>query len=126
MQEAIIDGFPQADISVSLVWIRMLPLDNKATARYRALNLRDARIRHFFDPHKRVGKAVAQAFGAPGKVAWDMYMFFPAGVEWVSLPPLPAVYAHQLTDGWIDPARCFRGDELTKELNRLMNLQLSP
>ena len=121
MQEAIIDGFPQADISVSLVWIRMLPLDNKATARYRALNLRDPRIRHFFDPHKRVGKAVAQAFGAPGKVAWDMYMFFSAGVEWVSLPPLPAVYVHQLTDGWVDPTRCFRGEALAKELSNLMS-----
>jgi hypothetical protein len=125
VQEAIIDGFPQADIAVSLVWIRMLPLDNKATARYRALSLRDTRIRHFYDPHKRVGKAFAQAFGVVGKVAWDMYMFFPVGVEWVGLPPMPAVYAHQLIADWIDPARYFRGDELTKELNRLMGLQLS-
>lgn len=126
MQEAIIEGFPQADVAVSLVWIRMLPLDNKATARYRALSLRDARIRHFYDPHKRVGKAVAQTYGAVGKVAWDMYMFFPAGVEWESLPPMPAVYAHQLTADWIDTTRCFRGDELIKELIRLMGVQLNP
>jgi len=120
VQAAIIEGFPQADIAVSLVWIRMLPLDNKATARYRALSLRDARIRHFYDPHKRAGKAVAQAFGAPGKVAWDLYMFYPAGVEWVSLPPMPAAYAHQLTADWVDPARCFRGDALAKELSNLL------
>jgi hypothetical protein len=121
VQEAIIDGYPDADISVSIVWINMLPLDNRAMAHVRAQTMQDPRARHFSDPRKRVGRAIAQSLGGRNKVAWDIYLFYAPGAEWDGGPPPPAWWAHQLTgSSWADAAHYHRGDELVEQLRRAM------
>jgi hypothetical protein len=119
VQEAIVDGYPHADISVSIVWINMLPLDNRATARVRAQTMQDPRVRHFSDPRKRVGRAIAQSLGGRNKVAWDIYLFYAPGAEWEGAPPPPAWWAHQLTgSSWADAAHYHHGHDLVERLRR--------
>jgi hypothetical protein len=78
-------------------------------------------VRHFHDPDKRVGKAIAQGLGAQGKVAWDVYLFYPKDVEWNDNPPPPIIWAHQLgVTSWADPARFRWGDNLIEELSKAM------
>ena len=121
MQQAVVRGALQPDISVGIVWINMLPFDNALTARLMARTMKAPCVRHFHDPGKQVGKIIAQSLGAPGKVAWDIYLFYPKGIRWNDGPPPPAVWAHQLgTNGWADPARYYRGDGLVEELGRAM------
>jgi len=84
VQEAIIKGYPDADISVSIVWINMLPLDNRAMAHVRAQTMQDPRVHHFHDPRKRVGQAIAHSMGGRDEVAWDIYIFFAPGGEWMA------------------------------------------
>jgi hypothetical protein len=48
------------------------PLDNAATAGWRALGMRAATVRRFHDPEKRAGRAIAQSLGAQDAVAWDV------------------------------------------------------
>jgi hypothetical protein len=98
----------------------MLPADNAVTARLQSLRMADPRVRHFHDPHRRAGRAIAQALGAPGQVAWDIYLFFPAGREWGETLPAPVHWAHQLGDGWADPAHYHSGQDLVAELARAM------
>ena len=99
----------------------MLPFDNILTARFMAQTIKAPSVRHFHDPGKQVGKIIAQSLGAQGKVAWDIYLFYPKRIKWDDSPPPPAMWAHQLgTNSWADPARYHRGDDLIEELYRAM------
>jgi hypothetical protein len=98
----------------------MLPLDMGLTARRQAAKITDVRVRHFHDPHKRVGRALGESLGAPGKTWWDVYLFYAAGSAWDDNPPPPVRWAHQLSDAWADAAHCHRGDDLIEELCKAM------
>ena len=121
VQEAIVKGYPDADISVSIVWINMLPSDSRIMAHVRALTMQDPRVRHFHDPKKRVGRAIARGLGGRDNIAWDIYLFFEPGGEWDGGPPPPAWWAHQLLgSSWADPAHYHRGDDLIGQLRQAM------
>jgi hypothetical protein len=103
------ERFPLADVSVGLVWINMLVADSADAAQAASALVSDPRVRHFYDPDRRVGQAIAESVGGRGQVAWDTYLFYPAGGEWQATPPQPATWAHQLTrEVWADPGR-YRG-----------------
>ena len=120
MQQAILSGFPDADLAVSLVWAHMLPLDSGLAARLVAGTMRDGRVRHFYDPSNRMGQAVAEGLGHPGKVAWDIYLFYGTEVQWGDGLPTPAYWAHQLgSEPWIDPTR-YHHQDLAQELAKAM------
>jgi hypothetical protein len=97
----------------------MLPADSAIAAQLMALAIRSANLRHFHDPQQQAARAFAGSLGAAGKVAWDIYLFYPPGRLWQNCPPPPAVWAHQLGKGsWADPL-CYRhGDGLVTELRR--------
>jgi len=96
VQESIVQAFPQADVSLAVVWMDVLPLDEEATARKTAgILAEDPRIRHFHDPDKLVGKAVAKSLGWRG-FAYDIYLFYPKGATWSGGLPAPSQYAHRL------------------------------
>ncbi len=99
----------------------MLRWDGALTAKLLAATLRDPRVRHFHDPNRRAGRAVAESLGGYGKIAWDIYLFYAPGGEWSDTLPVPATWAHQLSDsGWADPARDHRGDDLAWQLHAAM------
>lgn len=114
MQRSIIQGLPHANISVSIVWVNMLPEDTETGAVRSALIIDDPRVRHFHDPARRVGEAVAASLGWEDYVAWDIYLFYEAGTRWLEAPPPPAYYAHQLPR---DSVHFRTGDELLRELH---------
>jgi hypothetical protein len=117
VKRAILKAEPPPDIRVAIAWIHMLSLDNAVTARCMAAAFRDPRVQHFHDPRRRAGAAVAASLGAPGKMAWDVYLFYPAGPGWEGGPPQPATWAHQLTgSNWADPVHYYRGPDLVQQL----------
>ncbi len=98
----------------------MLEEDTEETAQESALILEDSRVRHFHDPERRAGKAIAQSLGGQGGIAWDIYLFFAKGSEWVDDPPRPIEWMHQCSGTWADPARFRFGDDLIEGLRRAM------
>jgi hypothetical protein len=108
-----------------IVWIEMLPEDSAADIPALAAELADRRIHWFHDPERRAGVAVGESLGAAGNVAWDIYLFFDAHVEWRERLPAPRQWAHQLSDVWADPTRHHSGDRLEPELSRLLKGMLS-
>jgi hypothetical protein len=95
----------------------MLASDGEAAAGRSAQMIEDSRIRHFYDPERRVGKIIAQSLGGPESIAWDIYLFYKPEDAWDSNPPMPTNWAHQLArSSWADPARYRVGDDLVKEL----------
>jgi hypothetical protein len=120
VQQAIIEGFPKADFSASVVWIDMVEGDSQATAQESARIIEDPRVRHFHDPERRAGKAIARGLGGEGKVAWDIYLFFGKGDEWGEDPPRPIEWMHQLSAYWADPKRLRVADGLIEALHETM------
>lgn len=120
VQESIINKFPDAELDISIVWIKMLSGDSESTAKKSAGMFNDYRVRHFYDPAKRSGKAIADTLGYPGKVAWDIYLFYAAGGVWIETPPKPNYWMHQLSENWADREHFRKGDDLVKELLNVM------
>ncbi len=93
-----------------LVWIDMLRGDSLDSARRAAHPLRADRLLHFYDPRRRIGKAIAPNLSAGHAVVWDVYLVFPMGIRWEVSAPSPEDWAHQLDATWADVSR-FRWDE---------------
>ena len=110
---------------MSIVWIDILPDDTREAAGRAARIIDDPRVRHFHDPEKRAGKAVAKGLGLGGSVAWDIYLFYTSGSEWTDVPPAPIAWMHQLPPSWADPARLHTGDDLLRELDKAMKRLMS-
>lgn len=114
---------PEADVSVSIVWINILETDSELAARQAAEEFaQDPRVSHFHDAEGRVGRAIARSLGAgAGKVAWDIYLFYERGSVWAEDPPVPVAWMHQLEESrWADPARLHCGEDLVWELDRTL------
>lgn len=108
------------EISISVVWIRVLPGDSESSAKDSARIFSDHRVRQFYDPNQNAGKAIAERVGWRGKVAWDIYLFFPAGREWTNRPPTASVWMHQLRETWADREHFHAGEDLVKALFETM------
>lgn len=120
MQASIINKFPNADICISIVWIKKLSGDSEQTAKKTAAMFKDPRVVHFYDPKQSSGKTIANCLGWTGNVAWDIYLFYKSGDGWVDIPPLPIYWMHQLKDSWADKEHFHTGDGLAKELLNAM------
>ena len=102
-----------------MVWINMLPNDSAEAAQRSARLIQDVRIRHFHDPKRFVGQAIAESIGASGHVAWDMYLFYSGASEWGETPPKPTDWAHQLSDEWAGKDHFAWGGDLNKRLKEI-------
>ncbi len=98
----------------------MLPNDSLEAAAKAACPFTDPRMRHFFDPHQEVGKAIAQSLKWTGQIAREIYLFYAPGQKWSDPPPKPERYAHQLTNAWANRDRYRVAADLTEELRLSM------
>ena len=104
-----------------VVWVNILRADGPDTASRAALGLPSDRVRHFYDPHRRIGKAFAPSLNAGGALVWDVYLFFPPGSRWEAKPAPPADWAHQLGAPWADASRFRSGKNLDQWLRQVTN-----
>jgi hypothetical protein len=102
--EGILKPFPDADLSVLVVWIVLKATDTPEAANEASAKFSDTRVTQFFDP------------GQMAEVAWDFYLFYPPAVQWEELPPEPQAWMHQLPGGWADKEHLFKRKTLTKKL----------
>ena len=95
----------------------MLPGDSETTAREKAVRFNNPRVHQFWDPNQLSGKAIAEALGYKGRVAWDIYLFYEPGSEWTVHPPEPAGWMHQISQGWVDRGHFYTGQDLRRKLH---------
>jgi hypothetical protein len=60
----------------------MLDGDELPAAIDASAKFRDLPVPQFWDGEQKLGKEVARSVGAPEWTAWDVYLFYPPGVEW--------------------------------------------
>ena len=126
MQKTLREHRSAEDLSVSVVWIDVCVdkssknwIGAKKAAQRASLIFDDPRVHHFFDPSRRVGKAIAEGL-LRGGVAWDIFLFYDKGTEWLEKPPKPARWMHQLPPIQADPEHLRAGDALVGELRLVM------
>ena len=83
---------------------------------------KDHRVVQFYDSKQCSGKVIANCLGWTGQVAWDIYLFYEAGVEWSNAAPQPAHWMHQLKDTWADRDRLRTGHALVEGLESAMSI----
>ena len=118
-------AFPDAEISVAVVWIDILRSDNreealKATERF----IDDPRVRFFYDDKRVTGESFMKSVPEldEGEVlAWDIYMFYEADAEWTGeFPPRPETHMYQLVGDRGALPRNIRGKDLVETLRATM------
>jgi hypothetical protein len=121
VQRSLLEEFPHADISASIVWIHMLPDDTRAAAEASAGIVTDSRVRHFHDPRQCLGAAIAAGLGWEDQTAWDIYLFYDRDGQWTEQPPAPLDFMHQLP--W-ETAHFRTGESLVLGLREAMRSML--
>ncbi len=119
VKASVLDAYPDADIQMSIVWIDMLGSDNEGAALKSSAIFRDEpRVRQFYDPNQRTGRAFARGLlNKGGGVAWDIYLYYDKDALWQDKLPGPVEWYHQLSGGRRADASRFRpGDKLTAAL----------
>ena len=125
VKASVLDAYPDTDIQVSIVWIDMLPSDNEGAARKSSAIFKDEpRVRQFYDPNQRTGRAFARGLlNKGGGVAWDIYLYYDKDALWQDTLPEPVEWFHQLGGGRRADANKFRpGDKLTAALKKATGL----
>jgi hypothetical protein len=60
----------------------MLDNDELPSADTASAAFRDHPIPQFWDGEQKYGNEIGRSLGAEGWIAWDIYLFYPPGVEW--------------------------------------------
>lgn len=122
--ESAMNAYPDADISVIIVWIPMLAGDSEAAVREAGGMFDDPRVRQAWDANRRSGIAFSRdvfprwatdaaealtpghmlcdslksrAHAPPAKrPLWDIALFYAKGIEWRDRPPKPNHWAKQI------------------------------
>jgi hypothetical protein len=123
VQEQILQEYPEAKLSIFVLWLKMYEIDSiEATREASSLFTGYPRVAQFYDPERLSGKEVVRTLGAEaGEAAWDVYLFFKGQDKWFDLLPEPVDWVHQLTGSiWADPGRFYQGDQLARKLHAIM------
>lgn len=110
MHEAVFQSISNDELKGYAVWEPILRTDNLRGARKATTILPDARVRHYWVEGQQVAEAFRPALGLKDELAWDVYLVYPAGVEWnANHPPKPSYYMHQLHElpsaRYLDPTK---------------------
>jgi hypothetical protein len=124
VREWVLEGFPDTEVQVSVVWIEMLPTDSFEAAQGMAEQMIDPRVSHYFDPRTAhlAGKALAHGIIHEGRgPAWDVYLFYDQEAEWSDEPPRPVEWCHQLSGGQRADPSLFAGGVVGEKLHQTMH-----
>ena len=117
MQQIVLDAYPEAAVSVFVIWVPMLAADSATAAEEVAGLITDLRAVHLYDSARRIGRGIAASVGGVDTIAWDTYLFYRPGATWMDAAPPPDRWMHQLGPStWADPNRFRWAESLRREL----------
>lgn len=117
------------DLRIFSVWVPILKSDTQESISQAALQLTDDRVSQFWDAEGELAKKFSRIMQlGEGQPAWDVYFVFNRDAEWLSQPPVPDFWLHQLNLAPekrfdIAPDKRFEADRLTAEINRFLNVR---
>ena len=93
MQKEILRANPSPKLRVYVIWYSMLPTDARSHWRWTGGVLEDARVTHYWDEQKRVGRLFAgkDPESNDPDVVWDAFYVYGPDAQWSSARPEPLI-----------------------------------
>lgn len=90
VQQSVLADTRTAALRSWIVWIPMMDSDEVEAAQRTATRIFPGVARQFWDGERKLGFEISKTLGVPDQPAWDIYLFYPPGVEWTeAVMPLP-------------------------------------
>lgn len=95
-----LDEPPGSLVDVHVVWLPVLEADDYDAAIVAAARFGGRpRVAHYWDGDRVISSAAFEVLDLGSRnrrIAWDLYLFYPAGQGWVEPMPRPELWLHQL------------------------------
>lgn len=95
--QTILKNIPDDRLKAYVIWLPVLPTDNRNWAIKRMKELSDQRVRYFWDGDQLMGKIWLLVLGLEGPLSWDTYFLYDHKVHWADKPTVPSFWMHQLS-----------------------------
>lgn len=106
-------------LRVYVVWEPMLPGDSKKVAEGATQLVPDRRATHFWIGNQTIAKAFKEPLGLNERMAWDVYIAYPAKTTWGDDLPVQSSFMHQLRG--VPPENFLDGNDLAKQMKALLS-----
>jgi hypothetical protein len=116
VSKSVIQSYPNADIQIGIVWIKMNVKDTRQAAQDISEKFTDPRITQFYDPNQKSGKIFAKNLPVKADIAWDIYLFYKKNKVWDNNLSEPFDWMHQMGDTDSDSKHLRCGDDLVNGL----------
>jgi len=106
VQDSVLSRIPNRDLAVYVVWEPIFKSDDLRASRRATVLFPDDRVTHYWASTLDVGELFQDPLGLTDEVAWDVYLVYRPGREWIVFghdgidtpenPPAPDDFMHQL------------------------------
>ena len=119
IQTAVLEAIEDPSLRVYVVWVPVLPADQRTPAQEACSLASDKRAAHFWDAEGALPRTFSDVLNLPsGCPAWDVYLTYPPGIRWEEGPPAPPYWQHQL--GAVARAPQLEGEALAAHLRLIL------
>ncbi len=95
--QTVLKNIPDQRLKAYIIWLPVLPTDNRNWAVKRTKEFADPRVRYFWDGDQLTGQTWRRVLGLEGPLSWDTYFLYNHKVHWIEEPTLPDFWMHQLS-----------------------------
>lgn len=95
--QTVLKNISDARLKAYIIWLPVLPTDNRNWAVKRTAEFLDSRVRYFWDGDQMTGKIWLRVLGIEGPLSWDTYFLYDHKVHWADVPTVPSFWMHQLS-----------------------------
>ena len=122
IKTAVLEAIEDASLRAYVVWVPVLPADQRTAAQEASSLVPDKRASHFWDSEGALTRTFSRVLGLPpGCPVWDVYLTYPPGIRWGQEPPAPLYWQHQL--GAVAAAPRLDGDVLAAHVRRILAIR---
>jgi len=94
--QKVLKNISDEQLRAYIIWLPILPNDDRAAAEKRSSEFADPRLTYFWDGHRLTGRVWQRVLDLSG-IAWDIYFLYGAEARWESEPTIPDFWMHQLS-----------------------------
>jgi hypothetical protein len=94
--QTVLKNISDKRLKAYIIWLPVLPTDNRNWAVKRTKEFSDPRVRYFWDGEQLTGEIWQRVLGLEGPLSWDTYFLYNHKSHWADQPTLPDFWMHQL------------------------------
>ncbi|MFY9824042.1 MAG: hypothetical protein WAM82_21870 [Thermoanaerobaculia bacterium] len=123
VQRYVLQPLDDSRLAVFVIWEKIGVKDTLETARQATALLPDSRVRFFWSEARAAGKAFQGPIGIQGTPAWDVFLVYDPGKNWIGdAPPVPSFFMHnQPSHSELPQDRLLNGNRLADKIRSTLH-----